>query len=106
MGVHLSSAPASLLPVTATATGATEPSMTLIMPNLIGSNLQSVQDPIQSLTDYVIAVTTSHDATGAAAIKSLTEAGKSARRMFHPAVSSTRTRELISAWVKLEERCP
>lgn len=34
------------------------------MPALVGENLQDAQNAIQSLTDYGIAVTTSHDATG------------------------------------------
>jgi hypothetical protein len=35
------------------------------MPDLVGSPLQSAQDRIQRLTNFAIAVTTSHDATGA-----------------------------------------
>jgi hypothetical protein len=35
------------------------------MPDVVGSGLQDAQDAIQRLTDYGIAVTTSHDATGA-----------------------------------------
>jgi beta-lactam-binding protein with PASTA domain len=36
-----------------------------VMPNLVGVNLQDAQNRIQSLTTYAIAITTSHDATGA-----------------------------------------
>lgn len=36
-----------------------------VMPDLVGSNLQEAQDSIQKLTDFAIAVTTSHDSTGA-----------------------------------------
>jgi hypothetical protein len=35
------------------------------MPDLVGANLQDAQNAIQSLTSFAIAVTTSHDRTGA-----------------------------------------
>jgi|ThiBiot_300_biof_2_1041535.scaffolds.fasta_scaffold05305_2 hypothetical protein len=36
-----------------------------VMPDLVGSGLQDAQDAIQKLTSYGIAITKSHDATGA-----------------------------------------
>jgi hypothetical protein len=41
------------------------PETSWTMPDLVGSGLQDAQDSIQRLTNYGIAVTTSHDATGA-----------------------------------------
>jgi len=52
-------------PMPAPVPATTAPTATWTMPNLVGSGLQDAQDAIQQLTDYGIAVTTSHDATGA-----------------------------------------
>lgn len=46
-------------------TGCGDDAPTWTMPDLIGRDLQSAQDTVQRMTDFAIAATTSHDATGA-----------------------------------------
>ncbi len=52
------SVPAKPSPATASGT-------TWTIPDLVGSDLQNAQNKIQSLTNFSIIITTSHDATGA-----------------------------------------
>jgi hypothetical protein len=101
-GVQLSSAPASPSP----ATGATAASMTWTMPNLVGSNLQGAQDHIQNLTNYAIAITTSHDATGAGRHQVFDRNWKVCSQNIPPGSTINRDTRIDFGAVKLQERCP
>ena len=53
------------VPVPAPSAAPAQVPQSWTMPDLVGSGLQDAQDTIQRLTGYGIAITTSHDATGA-----------------------------------------
>lgn len=93
-----SSAPASPSP-TATATSWT-------MPDLVGSHLQSAQNQIQSLTDFAIIVTTSHDATGAGRLQVLDMNWKVCSQNIPPGSTIDSGTRIDFGVVKVEERCP
>lgn len=94
------------LPGTATATRETKDPASWAMPDLVGSNLQSAQNQIQSLTDFAIAVTTSHDATGADRQQVLDENWKVCSQNIPPGHTIDSGSRLDFGAVKLEERCP
>ncbi|MCU1625499.1 MAG: hypothetical protein JWP64_448 [Pseudonocardia sp.] len=58
-------APAGSATPTRAAETAVAPEARWAMPDLVGANLQDAQNAIQSLTSFAIAVTSSHDRTGA-----------------------------------------
>jgi hypothetical protein len=75
------------------------------MPNLVGSNLQDAQDTIQRLTDFGIAVTTSHDATGAGRQQVLDRNWKVCSQSVAPGETITSNTSIDFGAVKLEEDC-
>ena len=75
------------------------------MPNLVESNLQDAQNAIQTLTDFGIAVTTSHDETGAGREQVLDRNWKvCSQNIAHGKTITTSTKIEFGA-VKLEEDC-
>jgi hypothetical protein len=83
-----------------------EPATSATMPDLVGWRLQSAQDRIQSLTNFEIAVTTSHDATGAGRHQVWDRNWKVCSQNIPPgAAIDTGTRIDFGA-VKIEESCP
>lgn len=94
------------LPGIATATPEMEHTTSWAMPDLVGSNLQSAQNQIQSLTDFAIAVTTSHDATGADRQQVLDENWKVCSQNIPPDRTIGSGSRIDFGAVKLEERCP
>ena len=100
------SAPAHPLPQTATTTRETKEAASWAMPDLVGSNLQSAQNQIQSLTDFAIAVTTSHDATGADRQQILDENWKVCSQNIPPGHTINSGTRIDFGAVKLEEGCP
>lgn len=76
------------------------------MPDLVGSNLQSAQNQIQSLTDFAIFVTTSHDATGAGRQQILDMNWKVCSQNIPPGSTISSDTRIDFGAVKLEERCP
>ncbi|MGQ0718965.1 MAG: PASTA domain-containing protein [Pseudonocardiales bacterium] len=97
-GAPPSSAPVNPAP-TATATSWT-------IPDLVGSNLQSAQDQIQSLTDFAITVTTSHDATGSGRQQVLDINWKVCSQNIPPGSTIDSGTRIDFGAVKVEERCP
>ena len=75
------------------------------MPNLVGSNLQDAQNAIQSLTGFEIAVTTSHDQTGARRRQVLDRNWKVCTQNIPPGKTITTTSKIDFGAVKLEESC-
>jgi beta-lactam-binding protein with PASTA domain len=75
------------------------------MPNLVGSNLQEAQDTIQRLTSFGIAVTTSHDATGAARQQVSDRNWKVCSQSVAPGETITTSTTIDFGAVKLEEAC-
>jgi PASTA domain len=103
VAVTASAAPAPAPTTTADAPTAAPRSWT--MPNLVGANLQDAQDAIQKLTSYGIAITTSHDATGARRQQVLDRNWKVCDQNVPPgAAISTGTRIDFGA-AKLTESC-
>jgi hypothetical protein len=80
--------------------------MSWTMPNLVGANLQGAQDRIQSLTNYAIAITTSHDATGAGRHQVFDRNWKVCAQNIPPGSTINRDTRIDFGAVKLEERCP
>lgn len=76
------------------------------MPDLVGSDLQSAQNQIQSLTDFAIPVTTSHDATGADRQQVLDANWKVCSQSIPPGRTIDSGTRIDFGTVKLEERCP
>lgn len=85
-------------PVTQTAASWT-------MPNLVGTGLQEAQDAIQELTGFGIAVTTSHDATGANRMQVADRNWKVCTQNVPPGATITRDTRIDFGAVKLEESC-
>lgn len=75
------------------------------MPNLVGSNLQDAQNAIQSLTDFEIAVTTSHDATGAGRQQVVDRNWKVCSQNVSAGKTITANTKIDFGTVKLEESC-
>jgi hypothetical protein len=85
-------------PVTQTAASWT-------MPNLVGTGLQEAQDAIQELTGFGIAVTTSHDATGADRMQVSDRNWKVCTQNVPPGATINRETRIDFGAVKLEESC-
>jgi hypothetical protein len=107
--------PVRTVTVTATAPAATTvPSVRAVpstgsswtMPDLVGSNLQDAQNGIQDLTDFEIAITTSHDSTGAGRQQVLDRNWKVCSQNVAPGTTITRTTKIDFGAVKLDEACP
>lgn len=75
------------------------------MPNLVGRNLQDAQDAIQALTSYGIAITRSHDATGAGRHQILDRDWKVCAQNVAPGTAITSATQIDFAAAKLAERC-
>ena len=76
-----------------------------IMPNLVGSGLQDAQDGIQRLTNYGIAITTSHDATGAGRMQVADRNWKVCNQNVPPGATITSSSRIDFGVVKLDESC-
>jgi hypothetical protein len=75
------------------------------MPNLVGSGLQDAQDAIQRLTGYGIAVTSSHDATGAGRMQVSDRNWKVCSQNVAPGETIMPGTQIDFGVVKLEEDC-
>jgi hypothetical protein len=75
------------------------------MPDLVGEGLQDAQDAIQKLTDYGIAVTTSHDAGGADRMQVLDRDWKVCTQNVSPGAEITPDTRIDFGAVKLSESC-
>jgi hypothetical protein len=82
-----------------------EPAATWTMPNLVGVGLQEAQDTIQELTGYGIAVTASHDATGANRMQLSDRNWKVCTQNVPPGATITSDTRIDFGAVKLEESC-
>lgn len=92
-------APAKLPPATASGT-------TWTIPDLVGADLQNAQNKIQSLTNFSIIITTSHDATGAGRHQVLDRNWKVCSQNIPPGSTIDSHTRIDFGAVKLEERCP
>ena len=90
---------------TAPAPAATPTRPSWTMPNLVGSNLQEAQDTIQRLTNFGIALTTSHDATGAGRQQVLDRKWRVCSQNISPGATITTSTRIDFGAVKLSERC-
>ena len=99
-------ASASPSPAIAAATRGPESPTSATMPNLVGSQLQSAQDRIQSLTNFGIAVTTSHDATGAGRHQVWDRNWKVCAQNIPPGTAIDSGTRIDFGVVKIDERCP
>jgi hypothetical protein len=75
------------------------------MPNLVGAGLQEAQDSLQALTDYGIAITTSHDAAGAGRMQVSDRNWKVCSQSVAPGATITSATSIDFGAVKLEEDC-
>ena len=94
--------PAPPAPSTAVA-GATGTSWA--MPDLVGSNLQDAQNAVQDLTDFEIAVTTSHDSTGAGRQQVVDRNWKVCSQSVAPGTTITKGTKIDFGAVQLDEAC-
>ena len=83
--------------------GATGTSWT--MPDLVGSNLQDAQNAVQDLTDFAIAVTTSHDSTGAGRQQVVDRNWKVCSQSVAPGTTITQNTKIDFGAVQLDEDC-
>jgi hypothetical protein len=90
----------------ASATRGSQPATSATMPNLVGWQLQSAQDRIQSLTNFGIAVTTSHDATGAGRHQVWDRNWKVCSQNIPPGTAIDSGTRIDFGAVKIEESCP
>jgi hypothetical protein len=97
-------APAAPSPV-APAAPAGESASSWTMPDLVGSNLQEAQNAVQSLTDFAIAVTTSHDATGKGRQQVLDRNWKVCSQNVAAGATITTDSKIDFGAVKLDESC-
>ena len=79
--------------------------MSWTMPDLVGSNLQDAQNGIQDLTNFAIAVTTSHDSTGAGRQQVLDRNWKVCSQSVAPGTTITKGTRIDFGTVKLDEAC-
>lgn len=75
------------------------------MPDMVGSNLQDAQDAIQRLTDYGIAVTYSHDETGAGRQQVVDRNWTVCSQNVPPGASITPSTRIDFGAAKTGERC-
>lgn len=99
--------PASVAPAIPASTSAapTPARSSWTMPNLVGSNLQEAQDTIQRLTDLGIAVTRSHDVTGAGRQQVLDRNWRVCSQNIPPGATIMTSTMIDFGAVKLSERC-
>lgn len=95
----------SAVPVPTSAVAAVPPQSSWKMPNLVGSNLQEAQDAIQALTAFGVAVTTSHDVTGAGRQQVLDRNWQVCSQNIPPGATITTSTMIDFGAVKLSERC-
>jgi len=76
------------------------------MPDLVGSNLQDAQDAVQKLTGYAIAVTRSHDATGADRLQLVDRNWKVCSQNVPAGHTIGAGTQIDFGAVKIEESCP
>lgn len=88
----------------AAPTPAAQPS-SWVMPDLVGAILQDAQNTIQSLTDFGIPVTRSHDATGAGRGQVLDRNWRVCDQNIAPGATITASTSIDFGAVKLDERC-
>jgi hypothetical protein len=108
-GAPPSAASASPSQPIASATRGSQPATrqnSATMPNLVGWQLQSAQDRIQSLTNFGIAVTTSHDATGAGRHQVWDRNWKVCSQNIPPGATIDSGTRIDFGAVKIEESCP
>jgi hypothetical protein len=79
--------------------------VTWAMPDLVGTGLQEAQDTVQRLTDHGIAVTTSHDASGAGRMQVSDRNWKVCSQSVEPGAAITTGTVIDFGAVKLEEDC-
>ncbi|MEN3264631.1 PASTA domain-containing protein [Pseudonocardia sp.] len=75
------------------------------MPDLVGSGLQEAQDSMQELTAFGIAITTSHDATGAGRMQVSDRNWKVCSQNVPPGATVTPNTPVDFGAVKLGEEC-
>lgn len=75
------------------------------MPDLVGANLQDAQNAIQRMTDFGIAVTYSHDESGAGRNQVLDRNWKVCSQNVAPGDTVTAESRIDFGAVKLEENC-
>ena len=75
------------------------------MPDLVGSNLQDAQNGVQDLTEFQIAVTTSHDSTGAGRQQVVDRNWKVCSQSVPPGTTITKGARIDFGTVKLDEDC-
>jgi hypothetical protein len=90
---------------TSTAPPAESQETSWTMPNLVGSGLQDAQDSIQRLTNYGIAITTSHDATGAGRMQVADRNWKVCSQNVPPGETITPSSRIDFGVVKIDESC-
>jgi hypothetical protein len=102
----LYTAPVPMPAATTPAAPPAEPQETSwTMPNLVGSVLQDAQDSIQQLTNYGIAITTSHDATGAGRMQVADRNWKVCSQNVPAGAPITSSSRIDFGVVKLDESC-
>jgi hypothetical protein len=79
--------------------------VTWAMPDLVGTGLQEAQDAVQRLTDHAIAVTTSHDASGAGRLQVSDRNWKVCSQSIEPGSAITTGTVIDFGAVKLAEDC-
>jgi len=101
--------PPAATPTAATLPAATPnagaPGTSWTMPDLVGSNLQDAQNAVQDLTDFEIAVITSHDSTGAGRQQVLDRNWKVCSQSVAPGTTITKGAKIDFGTVKLDEAC-
>jgi hypothetical protein len=75
------------------------------MPDLVGTGLQEAQDSMQRLTAFGIAITTSHDTTGAGRMQVSDRNWKVCTQSVQPGATVTPETLIDFGAVKLEEEC-
>jgi hypothetical protein len=99
-------APPSTRGAVATPTAPRTPTpATWAMPDLAGHGLQEAQDTVQLLTDHGIAVTTSHDASGAGRMQVSDRNWKVCSQSIEPGAAITPGTVIDFGAVKLDEDC-
>lgn len=76
------------------------------MPNLVGANLQTAQDRIQSVTGDPVFLTSSHDASGRHRMQVLDRDWKVCTQNIAPGTTFTMDAKIDFGAVKLAESCP
>jgi hypothetical protein len=93
------------VPMPAATTTAGSPETSWTMPDLVGSGLQDAQNSIQRLTNYGIAITTSHDATGAGRMQVVDRNWTVCSQNVPPGETITSSSRIDFGVVKVDESC-